>query len=96
MLESIGPEDVIIVRGCLAQSGAAVSFRADGSVGIRLDLPQTEIENAARLAMLGEVALFISFAVDMDGTVLRRHGGARAGAGRPKKEPTTFNDDAGI
>jgi len=86
MLESIGPEDVIIVQGCLAQSGTAVSFRADGSVGVRLDLPQTEIENAAELAKLGEVALYISFAVNKEGTVLRRHGGARAGAGRPKTD----------
>ena len=76
----------IVTRGCLAQSGNSVSFRADGSVGVRLDLPQTEIDNAAKLARLGEVALFITFVVDGESTVLRRHGGRRKGAGRKPSE----------
>jgi len=79
---TLDSDTAIVVQGCLAQSGNSVSFRADGSVGVRLDLPQTEIDNAARLARLGEVALFISFVIDSESTVLRRHGGRREGAGR--------------
>jgi len=81
-------ENVIIVRGCLAQSGMPIGFCADGNIIVKLHLPQSEREAVVRLTELTEVPLFITFAVDGtdDGQLVKRHGGAREGAGRPRRD----------
>jgi hypothetical protein len=77
-------EEGVAVRGCLAQTGTPIAVCADGNIVVKLHLPQSERDAVAKLMMLTEVPLFISFAVDgtEEGQLVKRHGGARIGAGR--------------
>ncbi len=70
--------DVILLRGCLAQSGTPIAFQAVGGGTMRIDVDDSQVAGLAALLAFRDTALLISIEPDPDGTLIQRRG-------RPKK-----------